>query len=442
MTLFNQVKRRFGRGLLESYALWSGHVDQEVTSSVPIKCTDLKSILGQTPSFLGHGLVPEDETVSFRSAESSSGLSVNGRSTWRTSNGAFSHKGYDDGNYIRSVIFAWVYILNARWAELLKSISRAPLRWWNAILSPNEGWSVTTVSNGSTYTSPWTKQFSKSESQPPSSDKAVQYLARFCCHKRRYGQCSVAFSTVLCVPFVWTKSVTLPFPKMPNISDLLPRYMILSCDMGGIRSLLHVTFFNPEIKCNVVAACISAALAVIDPIIKEGNMIKPLQLFARRLPKLAPLWLGTILLENADALQPIKGVLVAVKLHAAAWTGVTQSVIILSPDVSNGKVIRCEGECRLFHTFGGGNLAKHLVWSWRPFPETMLSNAKLQVQKHARCGIHCLEYLDWYGEPADGKFDVEDSDGEEILDGNEVDSVINDLARQKAVEDWLARSIC
>ncbi|PIG84595.1 hypothetical protein AARAC_002425 [Aspergillus arachidicola] len=149
------TKERFDRVLRESYALWSSYVDLEGPTSLPFECIDLKRILGQTPSFLGHGLIPENEPAPFKCTESTGTLYVNGRSTWKTSKGACQlgpkeiHRtlllatqnamnvelsdsapfaewpgvrgleGYDEGNYIAVLFLAWAYILSARWSELL-----------------------------------------------------------------------------------------------------------------------------------------------------------------------------------------------------------------------------------------------------------------------------------------------------------------------------------
>ncbi|KAK6823721.1 hypothetical protein RU639_006404 [Aspergillus parasiticus] len=81
-------KESFDRVLRESYALWSSYVDLEGPTSLLFECIDLKRILGRTPSFLGHGLIPENEPAPFKCTESSGTLYINGRSTWKTSNGA------------------------------------------------------------------------------------------------------------------------------------------------------------------------------------------------------------------------------------------------------------------------------------------------------------------------------------------------------------------
>ena len=374
-------------------------------------------------------------------------------------------EGYDEGNYIVVLFLAWAYILSARWSELLcrspehrcmitsKKVTprcEAPLpqssievdigddatddevRWWEAVLSASEGWSMTTVYNGRTYVSPWaltisgatelrTKQSSNAETRPPSPHRAVGYLARFCCYKRLYGQCSAALSAALCIHFVWTKSISLPAPQISATSScplelpyspsihtyehygLLSCYMMLSCDVKGIRSLLHTAFFNPDIECNLVVTWMSAAFAVIDPVTQEGSIVKLLEIFARRLPKLAPLWLGAILADNVKALGLIMNRCVAVELHAAAWTDTIGSFITLTSGLSDGKVIRREDECPLLHIIGCGSYARLPVWPWKPFGETLLNDSELEAQKNAQCNCHCLEYQAWYWELADGK---------------------------------------
>ncbi|KAE8156580.1 hypothetical protein BDV40DRAFT_293411 [Aspergillus tamarii] len=405
-------------------------------------------------------------------------------------------EGYDEGNYIVVLFLAWAYILSARWSELLcrspehrcmitsKKVTprcEAPLpqssievdigddaaddevRWWEAVLSASEGWSMTTVYNGRTYVSPWalaisgatelrTKQSSNAEIRPPSPHRAVGYLARFCCYKRLYGQCSAALSAALCIHFVWT-----------------------NCDVKGIRSLLHTAFFNPDIECNLVVTWMSAAFAVIDPVTQEGGIVKLLEIFARRLPKLAPLWLGAILADNVKALGLIMNRCVAVELHAAAWTDTIGSFITLTSGLSDGKVIRREDECPLLHIIGCGSYARLPVWPWKPFGETLLNDSELEAQKHAQCNCHCLEYQAWYWELADGKdleahgadahqpgifgwlrptgylenerhvykhpwFDVIDSNEDEILDNQEDGSRVNEADRRKPVENWLDRN--
>ncbi|KAK6823728.1 hypothetical protein RU639_006403 [Aspergillus parasiticus] len=234
-------------------------------------------------------------------------------------------------------------------------------------------------------------------------------------------------------------SLELPYSPSKHIYEhynLLPRYMMLSCDVWGIRSLLHGIFFNSDIECNLVAAWMSAAFAVIDPVIQEGNILKLLKILARRLPKLAPLWLGAMLVDNGKALKSIKAGHVAVELHAAAWTGMIDSFITRSPGVSDGKVIRREDECRLLHIIGCGSYARLPVWPWKPFRETLLNDSELEVQKHAQCNCHCLEYRAWYWELADGKYlEARGVDAHQPDDNvAQIESVIKSIPSQCSID--------
>lgn len=137
---------------------------------------------------------------------------------------------HDEGNYISILFLSWAYILSARWAESLKHASghqccskfthqtsavekspghhdtieidigldaeAAEAAWWGAILRPDGGWEITTKYKEQTYCSPWSVILSDkanmgiaggyaiSEEEPPSSDVALRYLARFCSRHR------------------------------------------------------------------------------------------------------------------------------------------------------------------------------------------------------------------------------------------------------------------
>lgn len=145
------------------------------------------------------------------------------------------------------------------------------------------------LTNGRDYLSPWsvsakdaglgliqtqtTKEFkSHSNPHPPGSATALKYLFRFCVYHRLYAQCSVALAGAIYIPSLGGRTVYLPFPKhvpppeikeddgdaIPTLlnrhGELLPQYMTLSFNVWGLRSILHSTFFNPDIECNLVSA--------------------------------------------------------------------------------------------------------------------------------------------------------------------------------------------
>ena len=399
----------FSHVLRESLKTWSSYSGAGGNDDLfPQQAIDLKSLVGQTPPFLGDGLASNYEKIAFsceekQSTQGKGSLVVNGRSRWRTSKGIcdlqprilpkqlllavdsrlsvklsedspFSDwpgvqglSGYDRGNYLSVLYFAWAYILSARWVELLsrsaghechmsytaqsvestlqsdeKSMAQIDLAedvceeevlWWRAILGSEDGWDATTKYNGNVYLSPWsvsakdarltlaTKASAGAKSEPPTSVTALKYLSRFCVHHRLYAQCSVALAGVLYVPFLGGKGVCLPFPKqvsrlelkehvgassvsipvlLNEHSQLLSKYMTLSSNTWGIRSVLYSTFFNPDIECNLASAWLNPAFAVIGSISpRERSLVA---LLANRQPQLGALWLGAVFTDLARSI--------------------------------------------------------------------------------------------------------------------------------------------
>ena len=83
----------FSRVLHESFKTWHSYLPAGSEEPLlPRQALNMKSLVGQTPSFLGGGLASLDEAISFACEEKESPLGedslvVNGRSTWRTSKG-------------------------------------------------------------------------------------------------------------------------------------------------------------------------------------------------------------------------------------------------------------------------------------------------------------------------------------------------------------------
>ncbi|KAJ5544130.1 hypothetical protein N7494_005409 [Penicillium frequentans] len=152
---------KFSQVLKESLGTWSCYVNtQSEDHLLPRHAIDLGPLVSQTPLFLGGGLACLDKTTSFAceekpSAQLQDSLVINGRSTWRTSDGSCDSNpmvmpkqlllavggrldvrlsedspfsgwpgvqglpSYDQGNFLSVLYFAWAYILSARWVELL-----------------------------------------------------------------------------------------------------------------------------------------------------------------------------------------------------------------------------------------------------------------------------------------------------------------------------------
>ncbi|KAJ5642676.1 hypothetical protein N7490_006676 [Penicillium lividum] len=494
----------FSQVLKESFKTWCSILDtQSKNSLLPRHAIDLRPLVSQTPPFLGDGHARMDKSVSFACEEKQStqlkgSLFVNGRSTWRTSKGncdlepkvmpkqlllAVSSKsnvrlsedssfsdwpgvqglaGYDKGNYLTVLYFAWAYILSARWVELLgrsgdhechmaytmptvenlytqsdkQSVVEIEIDddaceeevfWWHTILCSGDGWDATAEFNGSIYLSPWsvsaknvgitlaTNGFPGANFNPPESSAALKYLSRFCVHHRLYAQCSVALAGVLFIPFLRNKTILLPFPKrgsqlerkdsaidpltsIPDLlndhSELLPKYMTLSSNTWGLRSLLCSTFFNANIECNLVSAWLNPAFAVLHSIL--SRKISVAVLLANRQPRLGILWLGATLMDLAGpVLRDIRAGMTALDLPASAWAETTQTFLTSKVGKCHGDSIRRDDECRLLFITACESHDRPPIWPWKPFGFTQLCDTELPVRQHAQCTAHCLEYENW-----------------------------------------------
>ena len=322
-------------------------------------------------------------------------------------------------------------------------------RWWAAILAPGEGWHAKIQVEGKTYQSPWSAYIASSQvfklrtkdvgvvSQkqsdvPPPSDKALEYLCEYCELHEVDGQCIPALAASLFLPWKNTDqdaSVILPFPKISQrlISKpqrellsgslrlkkclqsefrLLPYYMTLSSNIRGLRALLSGTFFDPTVTCNLVSPWMQPVFDIVDPIIAREEFTSLAIIMSRRQPALATLWLGAIILGMEETiLRPVRNGLFAVELHAAAWTGTVHSFINLSPNtpcITRNNEIHRSDECRLLYLTGSESYQRAPVCPWQPFGTTPLGSADIEVQQHATCKGHCLQYVGWRWDTASG----------------------------------------
>jgi hypothetical protein len=364
--------------------------------------------------------------------------------------------GNSQGNYIAPLFLAWAYILSARWAELLRlspnhicgqryidgvdqnnlaefeigyEIDEDETSWWKALLS--FGWEITAEYNGKTYLSPWSvsgdtesvkqnKNTPLANSNPPPHRLALGYVTRFCEHYGIYDQFIASLSAALYIPSLNGQGVSLPIPLnsaaqrrytpttlnsnlFSEQSKFLPYYMTLSCNVFGMRSLLCSTFFDINIECNLVSAWLEPAFSIIDPIIKDEDFPKLAILLAKRGRRLAPLWLGAIIVGMAKSvLRAVHTGMTALELHAAAWTSTPETFITASPEHVDGKTMLRADECRLLFILGCEGYTRPPLFPWKPFGKTQLTDTELSVQQHAHCNCHCLEYLSWHWDSSDG----------------------------------------
>ena len=304
-------------------------------------------------------------------------------------------------------------------------------------------WTATTKYNGHAYLSPWSVSaedagltlttkgaLSTNESNLPGSETALKYLTRFWIYHRLYAQCSVALAGALDIPFVRGRTISLPFPRQASshegvggstisISDLLgehyrllAKYMTLSSNVWGLRSLFCSTFFNPDIECNLVSAWLNPAFAIIDSVSPNKGMLA--MFLANRQPRVGPLWLGAILTDVAKSvLRDIRTGMTALDLAASAWTGTTQTFLTTRMGNSHGELIDRDDECRLLFITACQGHERPPIWPYKPFGYTQLNDTEPTVRNHAHCIGHCLYYETWEWILTDGH-SVQDTRNENI----------------------------
>ena len=119
----------------------------------------------------------------------------------------------------------------------------------------------------------------------------------------------------------------------------LPYYMTLSADTVGRRSHLWSMFLQPDVVCNLVSPWLGGILHAIRPLIESRDVITLAKAFALCRPRVAPWWLGSLLLGNPVILEQMvfwlettegwrgRG-LAAISwpdITGAAWTGASNS---------------------------------------------------------------------------------------------------------------------
>ncbi|KAL4747051.1 hypothetical protein BDW72DRAFT_206821 [Aspergillus terricola var. indicus] len=312
-------------------------------------------------------------------------------------------------NHLSVLVFAWSYILSARWTELMPEAalvyteSKAynsdkpeeddsavvdigvadddAARWWAAILARAEGWEAYIAINKDKFRSPWSISLSADPNLPyhknhylpsetaVSAATAFRFLNNYCALHDIVDQAYAALSIVLLLPLLHNsgEDIVLPRPKFRHehknkvessrynvqldlawvqVVHYLDKLLTLSCNTKGIRSLLSSVFYEPGIACNVVSPWLQAIFAVVSSV--EDNRIlaeETMQSFMQ------------------DPIQP------AADSH-----------------------IQRSDECRLLYLT---QEEYHTCWpvcQWRPFGATALKDTDIDVRILANCTGHGLQY--------------------------------------------------
>ncbi|KXG46488.1 uncharacterized protein PGRI_053440 [Penicillium griseofulvum] len=354
--------------------------------------------------------------------------------------------GYDEGNYITVLFLAWAYILSAKWVELLDrseahqcsteyspkarqgpkepeievievdlppDASEAEIVWWNAILSGTPAWDISMEYESDKFISPCLPIPHPLLQPPPHLRTMHSSTISIIFHPRRLPPQDTDPPNPK--P---TKNVTYHSPtSSQSISsliseheNLLPYYMTLSSKMcmTTIPAMKSI-FFNADIPCNLVSAWTNAIFAVINPIVKQGDIPRLLNGLSARGPRVASLWLGTAIMGTSSIyLKHSEQGLIAPVLEAEAWMGVRTTFLTQPPRIydKDAEFVQRDDECRLLllatPSDGEYNHGYVTVWPWKPFGRARVCETDILLREHLSCGCHVLEYEGWSWELGDG----------------------------------------
>jgi hypothetical protein len=377
------------------------------------------------------------------------------------------------GNCLAILMFAWAYILSARLVELqggsicytevlapmddqnhdvqttsssvsvgIGEADPTAVRWWRAILTGGQGWRA--ALHESSGQSPWSISYQGEqcmkvslppgtsvehdiEQSCPSSVQAMGYLADFCNLYQLRGQPSAALAAALVLPL---HSQFRQEAKLPEIvfvepherplerrdfheeDHALPYLMTLSCTPRFLGSAIWGVFWEPGVDCNLVSAWFRPILDTLSPIIQSRNFELLAKVMALRRPKIASLWLGSIItgLTPSRIVSFLQHLGTQPDFDAAAWTSSPQSFMDLSgsgPYVRDSKITRAD-VWRLRHDcqddyHAPSSYRNPPLTGWPPFGCVPHTSVDLEVWLHIRCKRHERLYSHWTLVMADGK---------------------------------------
>ncbi|OJJ73401.1 hypothetical protein ASPBRDRAFT_502994 [Aspergillus brasiliensis CBS 101740] len=392
-------------------------------------------------------------------------------------------------SHIAVLMSAWSYILSARWAELMPgavlaysdikadSINEAGNRgsvvvdigdthdeaaeWWAAILAPGEGWKAYIAVDNDMFRSPWSislpmdptitlkhqKNQSISSGTAIPATTALHYLSDYCSLYDIVDQCYAALSAVLLLPsmHIYQKNITLPRPNHTHrpsqktspsehssqlsLSSLqephtLDKLLTLSCHTQGSRSLLSSIFYSPDIPCNLASPYLQSISTIINSI-KDNSIL--IHMLMNRVPHLSFLWLGGAILNmQKKILYEGNFGLIPTEIHAAVWSGTTQSFMQEAIHPAKDGYIRRADECRLLYLIQEEQHTRWPICPWMPFGVTAIEDTEIDVRLHADCTGHHLQYAGWKWTCRNGKVVYQMSDDTPTRVRRTEDTVVTD----------------
>lgn len=115
-------------------------------------------------------------------------------------------------------------------------------------------------------------------------------------------------------------------------------------------------------------------------------------------PPLAFLWLGAVLSgSHASLLEKARYGSFDADLLTAAWTDTVHTFMQMPVSAAAGRAgrVRREDECRVLYLASREYQFGFPMSPWAPFGSTVVGDAELEVQIHASCEGHGLQYGGW-----------------------------------------------
>ncbi|KAF4999066.1 hypothetical protein FDECE_11625 [Fusarium decemcellulare] len=423
--------------------------------------------------------------------------------------------GKDDGHVV-VLTLAWAYALSARWAEMipracpieyttnqaawvsrslsheaannaesmvvdLRNMTGEALRWWAAVLAPEEGWKAIIPHERWKLLSPWsiTKEFKNANilltssssplschsSTPASFHTALEYIEDYTAFHGANTQSRAALAAALLLPQARfnNRKIRLHVPRgfcrklsdttkqLPEISLLeephlrqLDKLLTLSANVSGAGSVLASIFYETGIPANACGAWFQGTMAVLKSK-AAGNLHLLARMFLNRSPHISFLWLGGIItgahevfLRGTYALRGFSGI----DLHEATWTDTLISFIQepVSTIPGDSASISRADECRLM--FLTQEPQGHPpINSYPPLGYTEIKDTTLGIQVHAYCpGNHGLRFLSITWPCVGGRKDVQTTGPMAVLPRDHVTNTLQDEDQATEVDySWLDR---
>ncbi|RAK99302.1 uncharacterized protein BO80DRAFT_410522 [Aspergillus ibericus CBS 121593] len=361
-------------------------------------------------------------------------------------------------DHLSVLIFAWSYILSARWAQLMPEailaytdskacsseqhgeqdpalagvgvVNNDAARWWAAILAPGEGWEAYIAIGKDRFRSPWSitlpanSKFSliSHNNDCLLSDTAVstatafRFLSDYCALHDIVDQGYAALSAVLFLPLLRDSGKNIVLPRPIFLHELKRKVGASECkvqlDLSWVQeahyldklltlscntSGIRSLLFSVFYEPGIACNVVSPWLQSIFAVINSVEDKRILtHMLMNRVPHLAFFWLrGAILDIQKEVLQHGQFGLIPTELHAAVWSGTMQSFLQEPVHPAANNSIQRSDECRILYLTQEEHHPRWPILPWRPFGATALKDTEIDVRLHANCTGQGLLYAGW-----------------------------------------------